>query len=294
MAETLSETAYLGASQTAIRSHYDIGNDFFALWLDPTRTYSCALWERDEDSLQQAQERKLDFYADAVHAAHARKVLDVGCGWGSLLRRLVERHGVKKAVGLTLSDAQLDYINTWADSRYEVAVQNWADHRPRGRYDAIVSLGAFEHFADLGLPRAGRVESYRRFFQSCHDWLEPGGRLAVQSIVKGSNVSLSRQEVRDQLFIRDRIFPESELPLPSEILEASERLFELLFVRNEPDHYMRTCQAWLDQLDTATEHATALVGKEVVADYHRYLEACIRGFAKRHTGLIRIVFERVS
>jgi cyclopropane-fatty-acyl-phospholipid synthase len=292
--ETPLDTAYLGASRTAIRSHYDTGNDFFALWLDSTRTYSCALWDRDEDSLQQAQERKLDFYADAVHARNAGRVLDVGCGWGSLLRRLVERHGVKKAVGLTLSDAQLDYINTWADDHYDVAVQNWADHRPDARYDAVVSLGAFEHFADMGLSRAGRVESYRRFFESCHDWLEPGGRLAVQSIVKGSNVSLSRQEVRDQLFIRDRIFPESELPLPSEVVEASERLFELLFVRNEPDHYMRTCQAWLDRLGAVTEDATALVGEDVVSDYHRYLAACIHGFAKRHTGLVRIVFERIS
>jgi cyclopropane-fatty-acyl-phospholipid synthase len=294
MTKILSDTAYLGASRIAIRSHYDTGNDFFALWLDPTRTYSCALWERDEDSLQQAQKRKLDFYAEAVQATHAQRVLDVGCGWGSLLRRLVERHGVKKAVGLTLSDAQLNYINTWADAHYEVAVQNWADHRPSARYDAIVSLGAFEHFADLGLSRTERVESYRRFFQSCRDWLEPGGRLAVQSIVKGSNVSLSRQEVRDQLFIRDRIFPESELPLPSEILEASERLLDVLFVRNEPNHYMRTCQAWLDRLEAATEDATALVGQGVVAEYHRYLKACIQGFAKRHTGLIRAVFERID
>lgn len=294
MNETLSDTAYLGASRTAIRSHYDIGNDFYFLWLDATRAYSCALWEQDEDSLQAAQERKLDFYAEAVRATGAARVLDVGCGWGSLLRRLVERHDVKKVVGLTLSDAQCDYINTWADEHYEVAVQNWADHRPSARYDAIVSLGAFEHFADMGLSRAGRVESYRRFFGCCHNWLQPGGRLAVQTNVKGNNVAMSRQAVRDQLFIIDRIFPESELPWPSEILEASERLFDVVFVRNEPDQYIRTCRAWLDRLDAASEQATALVGHEVVADYRRYLKACIQGFANRHTGLVRVVFERIN
>lgn len=292
MTETITDTGYLGASITAIRSHYDVGNDFFALWLDPTRTYSCGLWESDEDSLQEAQERKLDFYAEAVRAPRATRVLDIGCGWGSLLRRLVERHGVKKVVGLTLSEAQRDYIESWVDNRYEVVVQNWADHRPNARYDAIASIGAFEHFADMGLSRSARVESYRRFFQCCRDWLQPGGRLAVQSIVKGSNLSLSRQEVLDQLFIRDRIFPESELPLPSEIVEASERLLDVVFLRNEPDQYMRTCRAWLDRLEAVSEEATELVGEEVVANYRRYLNACIHAFAKRHTGLVRVVFER--
>ena len=292
--ETLTDAGYLGASPSAIRTHYDISNEFFFLWLDPTRTYSCALWDGEEDSLQQAQERKLDFYAGAVRATGAARVLDVGCGWGSLLHRLVEEHDVENVVGLTLSETQRDYIDTWADGRYEVAVQNWADHEPRGLYDAIVSLGAFEHFADMGLSRPGRVEAYRRFFTRCHDWLRPGGRLAVQTNVKGNNVAMSRQAVRDQLFIIDRIYPESELPWPSEILEASERLFDVVFVRNEPDQYIRTCRTWLERLQATSDEAKALVGDEVVADYQRYLEACIDGFAKRHIGLVRAVFERID
>ncbi|MCM6774559.1 cyclopropane-fatty-acyl-phospholipid synthase family protein [Nocardia sp. CDC159] len=292
MTETI-DTQYQGASQQAIRSHYDIGNDFYALWLDPTRTYSCALWDGEDDTLQRAQERKLDFYIDHIRAVGAERVLDVGCGWGSMLRRLVEKHGVTRVVGLTLSDAQVDHIRTWADDRYAVAVQNWADHRPDAPYDAIVSLGAFEHFADMGLSRAGRVEAYRRFFQCCHDWLAPGGRLGLQTNVKGNNVRMSRAAVRNQLFIIDRIFTESELPWPSEILEASERLFDVVVLRNEPDQYIRTCRAWLEALNAAEDRALAMVGPEVVADYRRYLEACIEGFEHRHLGLVRVVFEKI-
>jgi cyclopropane-fatty-acyl-phospholipid synthase len=288
-----SAADYHGASAAAVRHHYDIGNEFYALWLDPTRSYSCALWDGDGDTLQAAQERKLDYLAQEARAIGAAAVLDVGCGWGGLLRRLVQQHGVNNVVGLTLSLAQAEYLSTWSDNHYDVRVENWVDHRPKSHYDAIISIGAFEHFAHFGMTRMDRVSAYRRFFRSCHEWLPRGGRLALQTNAKGNNIRMDRQTVRDMRFIIDRIFPQSVLPWPSEILEASERLFDVVSTRNDPNHYARTCQEWLDRLLANRERATELVGAPMVADYERYLSAAVDAFTKRHLGLMRMVFERV-
>ncbi len=293
-----SRLDYQGASAAAIQSHYDRGNDFYALWLDETRSYSCALWAGPDDTLRAAQERKLDHLATGARATGAGRVLDVGCGWGGMLRRLVEHHDVAEVVGLTLANEQAAYVRTFADDRYDVRVENWADHVPVPRdgaapYDAVVSIGAFEHFADYGMTRQARIDAYRRFFGSCHEWLPPGGRLALQTNVKGNNTRLDRRTVKDLLFIVDHIFPESELPWTSEILEASERRFDVVTARNDADHYARTCQEWLDRLVADRVAAVGMVGEERVADYERYLRASVDGFRNRHLGLVRIVFERV-
>ncbi len=283
---------YAGASAEAIEHHYDVGNDFYRLWLDPTMTYSCALWEQG-DTLEDAQLRKLDHLVALAGAAGAERVLDVGCGWGSLLRRLVERHGIRHATGLTLSRAQVELLAAHGDPRIDMRVENWADHRPAQPYDAIVSIGAFEHFARFGLPRNERVAAYRRFFTRCRELLLPGGRLAVQTIVKGSNARLDRRTTTELRFVADRIFPQSELPWPSEILEGSAKLLEVVSVRNDAEHYARTCAAWRDNLAARRDDATRLVGAATVEDYRRYLDVMVDHFRNRHLGLLRIGFERV-
>src|SRR5829696_3873616 len=98
----------------AIRHHYDVGNDFYRLWLDPSLTYSCAMPDGPDDSLAAAQERKLRWHLDAVRADRAARVLDVGCGWGALLERLARERGVRRSVGLTLSDEQAAYVEALA------------------------------------------------------------------------------------------------------------------------------------------------------------------------------------
>ena len=284
---------YRGATAEEIQHHYDLSNEFYALWLDRTMTYSSALWAEPDEPLERAQLRKLDYLAEGARAAGAARVLDVGCGWGSMMKRLVESHGVGHVVGLTLSEAQADSFESWADDRYEVRLENWADHQPEGTYDAIVSIGAFEHFADFGLPRAARVEGYRAFFERCRSWLPLRGRLALQTISKGSNMRFDRATVRDMNFVNEHIFPGSELPWFSEALEASEHRFEVVSARNDPDHYHRTVRHWLDSLRANRDAAVDEVGEEAVAAYERYLRTAIHGFANRHLGLLRIVFERV-
>jgi cyclopropane-fatty-acyl-phospholipid synthase len=292
-------TGYRGATAEHIQHHYDLSNDFYALWLDPSLTYSCALWDGDDDTLEAAQMRKLDYLANGMRARGAERILDVGCGWGSMMRRLVDHHDVRHVVGVTLSEAQAEYVDGWADDRLEVRVENWADHDPASRaggsapYDGIVSIGAFEHFAQPGLTRAERIDGYRQFFARCREWLPFGGRLALQTISKGNNMRLSRTDVQDSKFVMDTIFPGSELPRAAEVLEASEHRFELVSLRNDAPHYARTTREWLAGLQANRERAVEIAGEQNVANYERYLDISARAFDGRHGGLLRFVFERV-
>lgn len=287
------DTAYSGASKQAIGHHYDVDSRFYQLWLDDLLTYSCALWTSEDQSLDEAQRNKLDYMIDAAHARGTSRVLEVGCGWGGLLRRLVEDAGVGHATGLTLSESQARWARDSIPASCEVRVENWADHAPPEPYDAIISIGAFEHFARPGLTRAERVSGYRRFFMHCRDMLVPGGRLALQTNVKGNNCRLNRATIQELRFIADIIFPESELPWLSEILLASEKIFDVETVRNDPMHYARTCQHWFDNLRENKEQALELVGEKKVADYERYLETTVTHFQARHIGLARLAFVRI-
>jgi cyclopropane-fatty-acyl-phospholipid synthase len=291
---TGARAPYRGASTRAIRHHYDISDDFYALWLDPTLTYSCADWHTDpRQTLLDAQRRKLDALARDTRAGGADRVLDIGCGWGALMRRLREHHDVSQVVGLTLSESQRRAVVAWADDRCEVRLENWSEHRPQSPYDAVISIEAFEHFAGVGMTRDARVNAYGEFFACCARWLRPGGRLAVQTSAKGANMRLDRHTARDLLFIAEHIFPESELPWPSEMVEAAERTFQLASVRNGSRDYVRTLGEWRARLAANRAAAQDVVGADVVADYERYLRAAQDAFANGHLSLMRMVFERI-
>ena len=127
----------------------------------------------------------------------------------------------------------------------------------------------------------------------CRDMLAPGGRLAVQTNIKGNNCRLDRQSIKDLRFICETIFPESEIPWLSEVAEASEKVFDLVAVRNDPDHYAETCQAWAERLQANRDRALELVGEQKVVDYERYLRSTVGHFRARHLGLARFTFVRV-
>jgi cyclopropane-fatty-acyl-phospholipid synthase len=282
----------MGASNEAIEFHYDLSNEFYQLWLDRRMVYSCALWE-EGDTLEQAQLRKLDYLVTQAGAAGASRVLDVGCGWGGLLQHLTQVHGVGHVVGLTLSRAQADHVMGMGMSNIEVRVESWVDHSVDEPYDAIISIGAFEHFAKPGLSRAKRVEAYRHFFRACRRWLPPAGGLAIQTVTKGDNVRLSRSTLTEMAFVMERIFPESELPWLSEIIEASERRFALTELRSDGLHYAKTAAIWRARIQENAAQAETLVGPERLAEYDRYLASFGRQFEERHVNLVRLTFQRM-
>lgn len=286
----MSET-YLGAGSGAIRHHYDVGNDFWQLWLDPTMAYSCAMWADPADDLETAQRRKLDFHAEQAGAAGAARVLDIGCGWGAQLMHLVGSQGVKHAVGLTLSDAQAEYLRALAPSNVEVLVRSWSDYEATEPFDAIISVGAFEHFARQGLSAEEQVEAYRRFFGACRNWLKPGGRLSLQTIAYGD---IPRDRPLRDRFIVDEIFPESELPRLADIARAAEMELEIERVRNDRDDYVKTLRAWLGRIKERRDDAIAASSEETVARYERYLRMFAYSMELGAFTLLRLTMRRID
>lgn len=282
---------YKGTSAEAIQNHYDDGNEFYRLWLDKTLAYTCAMWEENEgyDALETAQIRKLDFHINQARAKGTKRVLDIGCGWGSLLRRLVEVHGVEQAVGLTLSKAQAEWVKSLENPRISVHLQNWAEHYPEKPYDALLGIGVLEHAAKLEISQAEKVEAYRHFFSHCHKLLKPGGWMSLQT---GVIENMRREDFSK--FIATEIFQETDYPRLADIVKGNERIFEIVALRNDGKDYARTCKAWLSNLKANRKAAIKLVGEELVHRYEKYLSFCSICYHLGTTNLLRITFRRID
>ena len=273
-------------SQAEIQYHYDSGNEFYALWLDSRMVYSAALWASDSQSLEEAQVEKLKHHADAAGAGPGARILDVGCGWGALLRYLVEERDVSEAVGLTLSAAQKQRFDGGrADNRARMEITNWQDYHDSTPFDGIISIGAFEHFGRYDHSPEERRAVYQQFFDFCRRRLNRGGRLSLQTIAYGRIRKLTP-------FLREKIWRESELPMAHEVLEAASRWFEPERLLNHRLHYARTLREWESRLLSARDRAAELVGAEKVADYLRYLDEAASGFENGAIQLLRIAFRR--
>jgi len=267
----------------AIRHHYDVGNAFYRLWLDESLTYSCVLRENDTETLEQAQENKLRFHLDAIGADNATAVLDIGCGWGAILERLSAR-GIR-SVGLTLSDEQAAHIRARAYPGAEVRVGNWTDYEPATRFDGIISIGAFEHFATPADTTDEKIARYRHFFTRCRDWLTGTGTLSLQTI---AYANMSRDAASS--FMQREIFPDADLPTLAEITAAAEGIFELQKFHNGRLDYAWTCGEWAKRLRARRAEAITLAGPEVVERYERYLKMSALGFRMGKITLYRLVF----
>jgi len=257
-----------GASAKAIEFHYGTGNEYFSTWLGKTMAYSCALYDdvNDDQSLDDAQIAKIRHHIEQSRAPNQKKVLDIGCGWGSVLFPLVDTFNVEQVVGLTLSDSQAKWINDINHPKVEARVENWQDHDKNAQYDSIISIGAFEHFAKLGLSAEEKIDVYREFFTTCHGWLGSRGYLSLQTVGYGNSLT----EDFDT-FIAKEIFPETDTPKLFEIAKAFERIFEPVLIRNDRDHYRRTLRQWFSALKENRARCVELEGEEEVARFEQYL-----------------------
>jgi cyclopropane-fatty-acyl-phospholipid synthase len=280
-----------GGSAAAIQHHYDVSNEFYALWLDPSLTYSCGFWDEPnlDDNLEQSQQKKIDWHLNASGATNGNRLLDIGCGWGALMRRHVSIAPDRQATGLTLSHNQYQHICSLNIPNIKVCEESWIVHQPTTTYEAIVSIGAFEHFAQPGATSEEKVSVYREFFSRCQQWLKPKGKLSLQTIAYGSLNAAEKN-----WFTQTEIFPDSELPRPGEIFIAADGLFEITTYRNDRLQYGKTCDLWLKNLRRQKLLILERFGEDLYHKYEQYLKLAVAGFYFGQILLLRLEMQSLA
>ena len=249
-----------------IQAHYDVGDDFYALFLDPSMTYSCAKFDAPDATLAQAQQSKIDLSLGKCELRPGHRLLDIGCGWGATARRAREHYGAS-VVGLTLSRNQLNHATRLAAAagldKIEFRLEGWETFNEK--VDRIVSIGAFEHF--------GRAK-YSAFFNKCRSLLPADGVMLLHTITAGKP-STDWEFLRFVHFISTEIFPGGDVPAPEAVIAAARAAnFELVHVEALRPHYARTLDCWAANLKSREVDALKLVGEKTYAKYIKYLTGC--------------------
>ena len=284
----------------AVQSHYDSSNEFFKLWLDPSMTYSCAYFDENPDidapqtkTLEEAQFAKRKLALDKLNLEPGMTLLDIGSGWGSTMRHAVEHYDVN-VIGLTLSENQLAHCQQKFDEmdsprRKEVRLQGWELFDEP--VDRIVSLGAFEHFAD-GAGDAG-YERYATFFKKYYSLLPDDGRFLLHSIVvptaeegKAMGLKTTMSLLRFISFILREIYPGGKLPQVEQVdrysTEAGFKIERHHFIGR---NYVPTLNTWADALEANKEKAIELKGEQEYETFMKYLRGCSDLFRDGYTNV---------
>jgi cyclopropane-fatty-acyl-phospholipid synthase len=274
-----------------VQAHYDLSDDFYRLFLDPTQTYSCAYFVRDDMSLQEAQIAKIDLALSKLDLRPGMTLLDVGCGWGATLARAAEQFDVN-VVGLTLSKNQAAHVEKlFADApgnrSKRVLLKGWEQFDEP--VDRIVSVGAFEHF--------GR-ERWDDFFKFAHHALPNDGvmmlhTIAVCSAEEFKDIKVTMTLLKFVKFIMDEIFPGGRLPSVANVEERAERAgFRVSRVQSLRPHYARTLDMWAAALSARRDDAIAIQSEEVYDRYMRYLTGCADLFRQGNTDVCQFTLHK--
>jgi cyclopropane-fatty-acyl-phospholipid synthase len=259
----------VGRDRQAVRHHYELSNRFYELMLGPTIVYSCAYFDDPADSLEQAQERKLETICRKLRLAPGDRLLDIGCGWGSLLLHAARHHGVR-GVGVTLSDAQAQLAReriARADLSDQIEIRV-CDYREvtDGPYDKVASVGMYEH--------VGR-QQLDAYVSHVHGLLRPGGLFLNHGITRLRETGSGKDT-----FISRYIFPDGELHPVTDVLRSMERSsLEIRDLESLREHYTLTLRRWLANLDAWRTQAVREVGEMRVRAWRLYLVGCAQAFA---------------
>ena len=262
-----------------VQSHYDLSDDFYRLFLDPSQTYSCAYFERDDMTLEEAQLAKIDLSLGKLGLEPGMTLLDVGCGWGATLRRAIERYDVN-VIGLTLSKNQAAHAQKSFDAidsprSKEARLQGWEQFHDE--LDRIVSIGAFEHFG---------FDRYDDFFKMAFTALPDNGTMMLHTIVIPSAEEFAEREIKITMsmarfakFMMDEIFPGGRLPSVALVEEHAVKAgFEVTRVQSLRLHYARTLEIWATALEARKDEAIVVQSEEVYERYMKYLTGCAELF----------------
>ena len=273
----------VGRDRRAVRHHYDVGNAFFALFLDSSMTYSCAYFASGAGTLEEAQEAKLELVCKKLALREGERVLDVGCGWGSFVIHAATRHAVN-AVGITLSEHQAELARQRArDAGVADRVQfRVADYRDvsDGPFDAIASIGMVEHVGEE------QIDVYARRLFSL---LRPGGRLLNHGIAKLKDFDTPDEGAFSERFV----FPDG-VPLPlSRVVHALERAdLVTTHVEGLQSDYARTIGHWIERFDARWDDAVRLAGIERARIWRLYLRAARQGFETGWASVYQVLAHR--
>jgi len=276
-----------------VQAHYDLSDDFFRLFLDPTQTYSCAYFERDDMTLEEAQVAKIDLALGKLNLQPGMTLLDIGCGWGATMRRAIEKYDVN-VVGLTLSENQAGHVQQMFDQletqrSTRVLLEGWEKFDEP--VDRIVSIGAFEHF--------GR-QRWGHFFKMAHHVLPSDGVMLLHTIVRpafkdarAKGLPLTHEIVHFTQFILAEIFPGGWLPTPASVEEyAGAAGFKLTRIQSLQLHYAKTLELWAAALEANKPKAIAIQSAEVYDRYMKYLTGCAKLFRQGYTDVDQFTLEK--
>ena len=291
----------LGPRHTAVRDaaaihyHYDVGNEFYKLWLDKRMVYSCAYFRSAEDSLDEAQEAKLDLICRKLRLKPGERLLDIGCGWGGLIMYAAEHYGVD-ATGITLSENQAAFAKERIErsglgDRCRVAIRDYRTLNAGDGYDKISSIGMIEHVGASHLPV---------YFESAFRALKPGGLFMNHGIVSLSEPrprplreKIFRKFWRADAFIDTYVFPDGKLTAADDVIAAAEGVgFEVRDVESLREHYAMTLRHWVRTLEEKSADATALVGVHHFRIWRLYMAASANAFAKANINIIQTLFAK--
>lgn len=283
--------------RAAIRYHYDVGNDFYSLWLDERMVYSCAYYRSSADTLDDAQRAKLDLVCRKLRMRPGDRFLDVGCGWGALIMHAARKYGVQ-AVGITLSDAQAMLARqritaAGLEDRCRVEIRDYRALPASERFDKIASVGMIEH---VGL------EKLHTYFACLHRALAPGGLLLNHGIVSvsatrrgGMRDRIERRLWKRDAFIDQYVFPDGKLaPLHSVIASAERAGFETRDVESLREHYALTLRAWLARLVHQRDRATAIAGERVFRTWRLYMTGSAHAFASGSINVVQTLLAKAD
>jgi cyclopropane-fatty-acyl-phospholipid synthase len=280
--------------QAAVRSHYDVGNDFYALWLDRRMVYSCAYFPTGAEDIDAAQTAKLEHLCRKLRLAPGERLLDIGCGWGGLVRYAASRYGVN-ALGITLSERQAELANEriradGLERCCRVVVQDYREFPPGTTFDKVVSVGMFEHVGRSQLPT---------YFQTAAALTKPGGLFLNHGIVRaprresGVVSRLRRKFWREGRFIERYVFPDGELvPLAEAVRDAEEAGLEARDVETLREHYALTLRHWVQRLERNRAAAVALVGEESYRVWRLYMAASAHAFSTGKISLAQVLLAK--
>ena len=267
----------------AISHHYDVGNDFYRLVLGPTMVYSCAIYDSEDSSLEEAQEAKLDLVCRKLGLQPGMRVLDVGCGWGSFALHAAERYGVN-VVGVTISTEQAELVrkrvaDAGLTERVDIRIQDYRDIDD-GPFDAISSIGMSEHVGREQLPR---------YVSQLHSLLRPGGRLLNHAISWNAGPA----DDDPDSFIPRYVFPDGEMLSLSEVVVALEAGgFEVLDVEALRRHYALTLRAWVRNIEEHWDEAVRLTSAGRARVWRLYMASSALGFENGLTGVNQVLLQK--